>query len=279
MTLLHGASGYFSSPQLILDPNLFDGTSLLPHVRQTLLDLFYNHMDTMFSNPRSWSMLWLAGSGISYQWSGDRGNGDLDVLFGLDYTKFVSDNPTYGYYSREEIAQSMDDMLKRHLWPKTAHTEFGNFVYEVTYYLNPGTEDYDKSITNIHPYAAYNLTEDKWTVEPVKPEEFNTNYPAEFEAQATENRHTAERLANRYKYLTQQLSTVHPNTPLGHNLTASKTLLLQHIRTMFDTLHLGRKNAFSSMGEGYGDFYNYQWQSAKRDGIVATFNEILNQEN
>lgn len=280
--LLPGASGYFSRPQLVLDPQLFEGTTLLPHVRQKLLDLFYNHMDTMYNNPRSWSMLWLAGSGISYQWGADRGNGDLDVLLGLDYTKFVTNNPEYSYQSREEIAQDMDDMLKRHLWKQTAHTLFGGnqTPYEVTYYLNPFTEDYDQSIENIHPYAAYNLTEGHWTIEPMQPEEYSKLFPAEFQRQADENTLTASRLAGRYFSLTQQLSTIHPNTPLWHNLTASKTLLIQHIKTMFDTIHLGRKQAFSSQGEGYGDFYNYQWQHAKKTGIVRTFNEILsNEEN
>jgi hypothetical protein len=48
---------------------------------------------------------------------------------------------------------------------------------------------------------------------------------------------------------------------------------------LFDSLHLGRKHAFSNQGEGYGDFYNFQWQSAKESGIVNALNEIINQEN
>lgn len=277
-TLLPGASGYFSRPQLILDPNLFEGTTLHSDVIETLLDLFYDHMDTMFRNPREWSMLWLAGSGISYQWSGDRGNGDLDVLFGIDYTKFVSDNPEYRYYERADIANSIDVMLKRHLWPKTAHTVLGNGVYEVTYYLNPGTEDFDKSIENIHPYAAYNLTEDHWTVTPMNPDEYGDETPPDYIQQTEANRRTAEQLVQRYNYLTNQLASMHPHSPQWHNLDASKKLLIQHIKTMYDSIHLGRKQAFSNQGSGYGDFYNYQWQAAKRDGIVRTFNEILNRE-
>lgn len=279
MTLLQGASGYFSRPQIILDPSLFEGEKLHPHVRQKLLDLFYDHMDTMFHGAHNWSMLWLAGSGISYQWSGDRGNGDLDVLLGIDYTKFITDNPNYQHFERYEIAQAMDDLLKRNLWPKTAHTSFGDNIYEVTYYLNPGVEDYDKSITNINPYAAYNLSEDHWTVNPMKPEQYGEPTPAGFEDQAAANAHTADQLATRYKYLTQQLASVHPGTPQSVNLEASKKLVVQNIRNMFDNIHLGRKNAFTSQGEGYGDFYNFQWQASKRDGIVNTFNEILNQEN
>jgi hypothetical protein len=273
-----GHSGYFSRPQVILDPQLFEGDTLLPHVRQTILDLFYNHMDTMFNDPHSWTMLWLAGSGVGYQWNSDRGNGDLDVLFGIDYDKFVTKNPHYKYEDRYSIAAGIDTMLKKHLWPRTAHTVFGpgETPYEVTYYANPIVEDYDESIGNINPYAAYNLTLDKWTTMPDPNPELR--YPAEFEAQAKENRETAERLVARHKWLTQQLSMVAPGSPQARNWEGSMTLLHQHIRTMFDQIHLGRVNAFGPGGTGFGDFYNYQWQAAKRDGIVASFNEILNGE-
>lgn len=279
-SLLQGASGYFSRPQLILDPQLFDGTVLKPHVRQKILDMFFDHMDSMRLNTRDSVMLWLAGSGISYQWNADRGNGDLDVLLGLDYTKFMNANPEYAHMTRTELAENFDAMLKRHLWPHTAHTVFnpGGQAYEVTYYLNPYTENFDQSIKNIHPYAAFNLTENHWTVDPMKPEEFNKPFDPEFERVAGENKALAERLVSRYNHLQQQLATVHPNSPVFHNLTASKRLLVQHIKTMFDTIHLGRRQAFSDMGEGYGDFYNFQWQHAKRDGIVNSFNEILNKE-
>ena len=281
MALPAGASGYFSQPQLILDPQLFEGTKLLPDVRQKILDMFFDHMVHMYNDVHSFYMLWLAGSGISYQWSANRGNGDLDVLLGIDYTKFVTANPKYQYYTRTEIADEMDAMLKRHLWPRTAHTVFhpGGQAYEVTYYLNPYTENYDESIKNIHPYAAYNLTEDHWTVEPMAPNRFPVSFPVEFERKAEENRELAQRLVNRYNYLQTSLATVAPYTPQYHNWNSSKILLVQHIKTMYDDIHLGRRQAFSDMGEGYGDFYNYQWQKAKADGIVQAFNEILNKEN
>lgn len=280
MNLLQGASGYFSNPQLILDPELFEGTKLKTHVREHIINTFFDHMDTMSVNPREWTMLWLVGSGISYQWAADRGNGDLDVLLGLDYDKFIIDNPKFQYSSRYEIAESMNDMLKRHLWKRTAHTVFepNGKVFEVTYYLNPYTENFDTSVESIHPYAAYNLTEDHWTTEPMKPEEYGKPFPPEFEQQAEANKRQAEMLVIRYHYLQSQLATVHPNSPLGHNLVASKKLLVQHIKTMFDDIHLGRKKAFSDIGEGFGDYYNYAWQAAKRDGIISSFNEILNKE-
>lgn len=280
MTLLPGASGYFSRPQLILDPQLFEGTVLHAHVRQKLLDLFYDHASHMFNHPDKWSMLWLVGSGISYQWSGDRGNGDLDVLLGIDYTHFVKDNPEYSYYDRPTIAGIITGLLRRHLWEITSHTvfELNGTPYEVTYYLNPGTENFDESIKNINPYAAYNLTENHWTVHPMKPEEYGKPVPHDYIEQTESNKQLAIQLTNRYTYLTNQLASLNVHSPQWHNLNASKRLLIQHIKTMYDSIHLGRKSAFSEHGEGYSDFYNYQWQHAKQSGIIRTFNEILNRE-
>lgn len=274
-----GHSGYFSKPQIILDPQLFEGDTLLPHVRQTILDNYFDFMSARFSNPHDWTMLWLAGSGISYQWASDRGNGDLDVLLGLDYDKFVTDNPEYAFYDRYEISNALDDLLKRALWPNTADTKFGpnETPYEVTYYLNPFVEAFNDSIGYINPYAAYNLTEDKWTTKPIElGQDLESLYPAEFNQQADANARAAEALVSRHKYLRSQMSTAMPGSPQMRNHEASMALVQAEVKTMFDSIHLGRKNAFNSGGTGYSDFYNYQWQAAKRDGIVSAFNEILN---
>ena len=449
-----GASGFFSRPQLILDPQLFEGMTIRSHVRQAILDMFYNYMSSHFHDPTEWSMLWLAGSGIGYQWRADRGNGDLDVLFGLDYNKFLQSNPAYAHYTREEIAEGIDNQLKKELWPSTSHVTFSsrsnsvvnsyvwenthnktqrigfdstkkdsdlktsesvtesqitqseltlktkkvtyregtvapekyvehaefdpltwevsaksakksisetttyvpnmasapknsdsflqnkmaaaNYAevtspnlntggtlttatypekyeessvlraigpsdnseiqkkpyyepsitseepryFEVTYFLNPTTEAKDESIKLIQPYAAFNLTLNKWTVDPIKvsdnPED---SYPEEYREAADANLRHAKELEARYRHLTSQRAVEHPHSPVQRNIEASLRVVLQEIRNMYDSIHLGRREAFSQHGGGYGDYYNFQWQAAKRDGIVNTFNEILNREN
>lgn len=276
-----GHSGFFSRPQIILDPQLFEGDKLLPHVRKTILDNYFDFMSGHFNGAHDWTMLWLAGSGISYQWASDRGNGDLDVLLGLDFDKFVTDNPEYRFYDRYEIGGALDDLLRRALWPNTSHTSFGpeETSYEVTYYLNPVVEAFDDSIGYINPYAAYNLTEDKWTVKPIElSQDLESLYPASFNEQADANARAAEALLSRHNHLKQQMSTLMPGSPQMRNQEASMALVKAEVKSMFDSIHLGRKNAFNSGGTGYSDFYNYQWQAAKRDGIVTAFNEILNGE-
>lgn len=284
-----GQSGYFSRPSTILDPHLFDGEHLKPDVRTRLNDLLLNYLNSKYHNADSWTTVWLAGSGIGYQWNSARGNGDLDVLFGIDYDKFVNSNPDFAYSTREEIVEDIDKDLKRNLWPKTVNTiftldnEVSGYIaynltdvathYEVTFFLNPDVTAEDNAIVNIHPYAAYNLTTDEWTVKPAKQPQ--SSFPKEFQRQAQDNLDATIMLAHRYKGIVADRAFAMPGSAQYVNSEAA----LRHVRAqaqdLMDTIHLGRKAAFQPGGEGFGDFYNYQWQAAKRDGIVTTLNQII----
>lgn len=281
MNIKPGSSGYFSQPVNVLDPHLFDGEHLKPDVRTRLNNLLLNYLNARYSGADSWTMVWLAGSGISYQWSANRGNGDLDVLFGIDYDKFIDCNPDFQWMSRGEITEEIDNDLKQQLWPNTAHelfctdNEWSYQYYEVTFFLNNNVEASPGDIVNIHPYAAYNLTTDEWTVRPPRESaHINTVY----EQHVQSNNEATSALVNQYNSLRSQMSTLHPSSPHLVNLARSKSFIVEQARQLFDTIHLGRKTAFSSQGEGYNDFYNYQWQAAKRDGIVNALNELINGE-
>jgi hypothetical protein len=269
-----GASGYFSNPALILDPQLFEGEELKTDVRQAILDLFYDYMSTRYNNVHEWTMVWLAGSGISYQWAADRGNGDLDVLFGIDYTQFIDSNPAFSGMERYDISYIMNDDLRNNLWPKTSMVSFnrGERPYEVTFYLNPGVEAGTDSIREISPYAAYNLTTDDWIVPP----EANPvrEIPHQFEEQASANRKQAQEITAYYQHQQMLLSTETPHSPRWHDALRGIRVAASQAQALFDQIHSNRKQAFNAQGEGYHDFYNYQWQAAKRDGIVNTLNQI-----
>lgn len=271
ITLKPGESGYFSKPAQILDPHLFDGDHLKPDVRSLLTQDLMHYLGIYFNNPDRWIMVWLAGSGVSYQWAAARGNGDLDVLFGIDYDKFVEENRIYQWATREEIAEQIDAELKAYVWPLTANTYINGQYYEVTFFANDNVEANPDSITNIHPYAAYNLTTDEWTTKPPKlPENPRSLYPVEFERAADANLEAAQALVNRYNAVSEGT---------GVNALTHRRLVGAQVKNLFDTIHLGRKNAFSMHGEGYGDYYNYAWQRAKQDGIVNALNEIINKEH
>jgi len=275
-----GASSYFSRPSNILDPNLFEGEHLRPDVRDTILRIYMDYMGRNYNEPSRWSMVWLAGSGISFQWAANRGNGDLDVLFGIDYSEFVTANPDFMYFDRHEIAEFITADLRKNLWPITAHTYFGMGEYELTFFLNDNVEGTTNSIVNIHPYAAYNLTKDQWTVKPPRlGAEPAADYPAEFYQQAEANKEAAEALVGRYNAVRREGASIRPGSPQDVNNRRHKALVRAEAENLFDSLHTGRKMAFSNQGEGYGDFYNFQWQHAKQHGVVNALNEIINKEN
>lgn len=43
---------------------------------------------------------------------------------------------------------------------------------------------------------------------------------------------------------------------------------------LFDTVHEGRKTAFSGTGEGYDDWGNYLWQMGKKAGWIPALRQI-----
>lgn len=273
-----GASGYFSTPQKVLDPHIFDGQHIKRGVRDHILGVLYAFWHSRFTGARAWSTVWLAGSGISYQWAGDRGNGDLDVLLGVDFPRFYKDNPSYQGLSEEEVADLVNTDLKNLLWPGTATTDFHGQTYEVTYYLNPGTTA--DSIQGIHPYAAYNLTHDRWDIRPPElPDDTRSLYPDTWWKAVEEEQHQARQLVSRYNILRSQASQVAPNSPAWNNAMASQKFVVAAAKALFDSIHLGRRTAFGAGGGGYGDYANFRWQAHKEAGTVQALNSLATMDS
>ncbi|WP_030661119.1 hypothetical protein [Streptomyces rimosus] len=267
-----GGSGYFSEPSDTLDPNLFDGTHIRADVRdwilRTLSDFF---MVTPGFN--QWAEVWLAGSGITYQWAADRGNGDLDVLIGVDFPQFAHYNDQYAGLTSEEVAKLVNESLRSALWPTTATVQIGTGTYEVTFYWNSahGVKD----IKAINPYAAYSLTRDEWTIEPPKlPTDPRSSYPDEYAEAATRDEQQAKRLLDRYRNLSSSLSALAKGSPGWMNAAAELRQVIAEATTLYDGIHLGRRQAFSPQGSGYADFNNYRWQAAKERGTAQTLRQL-----
>lgn len=265
-----GGSGYFNPPDPTLDPHLFNGDVLRPEIRTWILRTLYGYWSTKFHNPEAWSTAWLAGSGISYQWSGDRSNGDLDVLIGVDFPKFFDNNIDYVGLSETELADIWNTDFKTNLWPTTAATEFkapGELkqAYEVTFYVNPGSTD----IRDIHPYAAYDVTHNQWTVKPpVLPQNPESLYPKDWWDYVNSEKTQADGLIARYNGLYNTLQGTHPSSPGWQNALSGMNLVLDQARALFDDIHLGRRKAFGPGGNGYGDLFNFRWQAHKRLGTM-----------
>lgn len=265
-----GASGYFSKPQKILDPALFEGDYLKPGIGFSIMSTLFMFWRKKGYNVHEWATVWLAGSGISYQWAGDRGNGDLDALIGIDWPKFYLENPQWAQTSIEETTAWIDQELRNELWPSTAHTEFGGKQFELTYYVNLNATD----IRDIHPYAAYNLSTDSWTVRPPAAHDTAYYHPgdASWLPYADRDLETAQNLVQELMhYLSHRPDTKGPDWVSGMQRIA--VLVNKAVQLMTD-IHGSRHLAFAPGGQGYWDFNNWRWQMAKKNGIVAVLGAL-----
>lgn len=252
-------SGYFSTPSQELDPDLFDGDVLKEDVRTGLLNLLYADLDVIgFREPWNWVHAWLAGSGISYQWSADRGNGDLDVLFGANFPQFLEDNPQFPRLSMQEVANYTNQIMKSSQWPKTRNVSIGGSkkTYEITFFWNPTT---GVSIYSIHPYAAYSLTMSAWDIRPPElPADPRTLYPQYW-----------------YELSDQDYRNAYTVHDMYYSGPSGKVQAANAARGLWRDIHEGRKQAFSDTGSGYGDFHNFRWQRAKESGAAEILRGIV----
>ena len=272
--LPEGHSGYFSAPSHGLDPHLFDAEHLNPGVRAWIWDTLCDAIsrDFGFSGVPRWLYAWIAGSGVTYQWAGDRGvTGDLDVLFGFDYTAFVLDNKEMSGIPEDELASYVNAGLKEKLWPKTAHKDLNGKVYEVTFFFNPGTE---KDIRAIHPYAAYDLRKDKWAVRPpLSPGSAAPTYPEEWYSAADEDTRAATSIVATYTAATKKADVHDAAGARARQAALNQSFAQAH--ALFDDIHIGRREAFTDQGKGYSDYHNFRWQQAKATGVIAGLSKVI----
>lgn len=266
-----GASGYFSEPQKILDPALFDSDERVKHGlgMSILHTLFQFWRSCGYRRIGDWATVWLAGSGISYQWAGDRGNGDLDVLIGIDWPSFYEHNPLFKYNSIDQITDYIDNELRLNLWPRTAHTEIGGKSFEVTFFVNQDASD----IRNIHPYVAYNLTTDEWTIKPPKHTAFEEDPGTPIW------RTYAERELATAQIIRETIERTMATLPAEGTAqwVNAMGLISRQIATAIEligSIHGQRRNAFRQGGKGYWDYSNWQWQMAKKTGIVTVLGAL-----
>ncbi len=272
-----GESGYFSSPDSSFDPHLFSGDAMRPEIKRWILSTLYGYWETKYTSPRSWSTVWVAGSGVSYQWQGLPGNGDIDVLIGVDYDEFFAANPKFVGMSAADLSDIFNSEMHADLWPRTEGIEFNDpsqgsrgmkKAYDVTFYVNPNSTD----IRDINPYAAYNVTAGEWTVRPPQGRDFE--HPGVFYKHAEAEAQQARSLLATHNGLASRMSQVQPGTPGWHNLMSQAQVVVSQAATLYDSIHLGRKQAFAPGGSGYGDYYNFRWQYHKQQGTAQALNAV-----
>lgn len=257
-----GQTSYFSTPSDTLDPKLFSNDQLNPWVREGVLSILFDYLATKFNSPRNWVSAWLAGSGVSYQWEASRSPGDLDCLVGINYVLFRRDNPDYSGMSDGEIASVMNEGFSEEIMPRTSDWH----GYELTYYVNEQSD-----IRDINPYAAYDLINDSWTVQPNKSQV--SPYSKIWDVKSASDTSLGSSILKRYESSLRDLSSA---TNPAHRVNAERTLkeAVSQGVALYDDIHHGRRLAFSKTGSGYSDYNNYRWQAGKRSGIVPALRKL-----
>ena len=109
---------------------------------------------------------------------------------------------------------------------------------------------------------------------PVLPENPRTLYPREY-AQAVDREKTqAHELVDRYTTLRAGMDAMQPGSPGWLNEVTKINLVVSQASALFDSIHSGRRMAFSASGSGYGDYYNYRWQAHKEAGTAQALNAL-----
>ena len=257
-----GSTSYFSAPSQELDPQLFDGIVLKGWVRNGIMQLLFDFLGETYRNANLWAHVWIAGSAVSYQWSAVREPGDLDVLIGVDYIQFRRTHPEYSGLSDTEISKMLNEDFREHLQPDTENWN----GFEVTFYVNPGATD----IRTINPYAAYDLTNNEWTVEP---SHAGAPHMAVWDELAKRDLSMASDIITRYSQAVATIQAATNDAARRNAEFAMQTALMQG-SALFDDIHHGRKFAFSPTGKGYADYYNYRWQAGKKYGTVPALRKM-----
>jgi len=255
-------TSYFSTPAEGLDPELFQGRSLRSWVRQGVLSILQDFLSSTYRHSELWTHPWLAGSGVSYQWSAERTPKDLDCLIGIDFAQFRKANPEYRGLLDKEIADQLNESLRSGLWPQTSNWN----GFELTFYAITSVD-----IRQIKPYAAYDLKYDEWTVTP-DPRQTSPERP-EWASVVGSDFAIAHQLHTRFTAALLEVQQAHAG-PNRRNAEARLYAAGQQGQALYDEIHGNRSEAFSPTGEGYADFHNYRWQAAKRSGTVDLLHEV-----
>ena len=257
-----GDTSYFSESEGNLDPRLFNGATLSPVVREAILVLLKNHLELGYNEPLAWIKIFLAGSGVSFNWKAHRAPADLDCLVSVDYIQFRQSNQEYKGWSDREIAAELNQGFRNELLPRTS-TFMNDF--ELTFYVNPNS-----NITELKPYAAYSVLDNTWVVPPTSLEA-----PSDQEwVSATErDKVKAVEIVKRYSTALDQIKSA-ANDAMRINAEAALAVAVQQGAAMFEDIHSSRSNAFSPSGAGYADYANYRWQAGKQSGVVPALKKL-----
>lgn len=231
--LPHGK--YWGPNSAQVDQRLFDGDRLRPEIREDILGRVGRVLGRKYLDWQRWTRVYFAGSQAA-QWTDENGegNGDFDILIGIDWPEFRKEYPQ---------AEGTDDQIAAELTTKLwhqanisdyrFHLKDGRTVgpFDRTFFVNPRAWD----IRALKPYAAYDVTNDTWAVKPIQvPKDWGTgSLPSSYWGYADS--------------LVKEIEAIGTLPPEERHRMAAN---------LWEELHTHRSDAFGDGGKGLYDLSN-----------------------
>lgn len=151
-------------PTYGLDHRLFTGEKLKPEVRTAVMARLGPVIEPVLGDDwQRYTKVYLAGSEAS-EWTSAtlEGNSDFDTLIGVDYDHLKGEpGVPVADLDDQDITDALNTALREGYNASPWKAPFGG-SWDLTGYCNAGSYD----IRKIKPYAAYNITDDEWSVKP-----------------------------------------------------------------------------------------------------------------
>jgi hypothetical protein len=259
---MNNPTSYFSAPATELDPTLFSGRSIKSWVRSGIISILNDFMGRKYQQAQLWTHPYLAGSGVSYQWTAAREPKDLDCLIGINFVQFRKANTDYAGLSDKEIADQLNEQFHDELQSTTENWN----GYELTFYALT-----NEDIRTIKPYAAYDLKYGEWIVTP-DPNQAPPSNP-EWDNVVSNDSTTAASIESKFTTSMQDIKYSR-NDAIRRNAENNLTMAAAQGNALYNEIHTNRSMAFSNEGEGYSDFHNYRWQAGKRSGTIQSLRKV-----
>lgn len=272
-----GFGGYLQEPNQTLYPYVFAGLRVMPHVRDALREYILKPLSSRFENPDAWLHFYLYGSGASYNWDE---TGDLDVQVFVDEDLFWKTNPDAdlrGDTLLSTVRKSFADLNFRTLEQMGLEGKM-----TVQYYAKPGSGS-DEQVLSERPYAAYDLDEDRWVVEPtpMTPEFF----ASVFERAMPKAQMLAEHIATlQTAYDVDLMSAEYWGAMAERDpqyaddrdrYRAEAELGWQRLRDAFNSIRQGRQDAYSPNGLGNKDERDAVYKILSAWGILDSLKQRI----
>lgn len=237
-------------PTYGLDHRLFSRRKMRPDVRKYVLGTLDGFWRPLYGPDwQSWARVYLAGSEAS-EWTGPdlEGNNDFDILVGVHYDACRAVVPQFARFTDQDITDKLNADFRGQLIPRTdpvTITVDGKPVGPLsnTWYCNMASWD----IKDIRPYAAYDITNDRWAVTPPHLPEWSIDaFPAG---------HAMIDMGEAYDALVKAI------------LSLPEPYRTQQGNALWEHLHSDRARAFSPQGEGWYDPGNVIEKWLDQEGV------------